>query len=555
MISRRRLVLRFRASHVFLSHSSLVTSDQPYPCNACRTNREVTNRSNLKSRNFIRLLRLSLRLNDHLLGKQLHCLTMKFGVAYDVFVGSALSNMYSKCRFVREARKVFDDMASKDLAVWNIMLSCYLLNDYKREAFNLFHSMRTEGFIGDGFTFSSLINFCSRMICYDLGIQTHCLIIKLALESDLVVGSSLVDMYAKCAVIKDARHVFDRMDNKNVVCWNTIIVGYGKCGEGKEALMLFNNMLRGGLKPDGLTLASILSTCANLASSNEATQVHGYVVKNGFQAYLSIGNALIIAYAKCGSIDNSARAFSLIPSPDCVTWSSMISSYAHHGLAMEAINKFEVMLHEGIKPNRITFLAVISACSHAGFVDAGVHYFSTMIKNYQIKPSSEHFACLIDLLSRAGYLDEASDVLSSMPFEPDASVLGALIGACNVHRNAKLAEWVSEKLFYLEPRKLVNYALLSNIYVAEGHWENVLYLRRRMKQMCSLKIPGCSWIEIGGKVHTFVSHDRIHLQDQEIYCMLDTVIWSMRNRYYICDTITDYICRFPDTSCSLVLHD
>ncbi|XP_042406174.1 pentatricopeptide repeat-containing protein At2g46050, mitochondrial-like isoform X6 [Zingiber officinale] len=517
MISRRRLVLRFRASHVFLSHSSLVTSDQPYPCNACRTNREVTNRSNLKSRNFIRLLRLSLRLNDHLLGKQLHCLTMKFGVAYDVFVGSALSNMYSKCRFVREARKVFDDMASKDLAVWNIMLSCYLLNDYKREAFNLFHSMRTEGFIGDGFTFSSLINFCSRMICYDLGIQTHCLIIKLALESDLVVGSSLVDMYAKCAVIKDARHVFDRMDNKNVVCWNTIIVGYGKCGEGKEALMLFNNMLRGGLKPDGLTLASILSTCANLASSNEATQVHGYVVKNGFQAYLSIGNALIIAYAKCGSIDNSARAFSLIPSPDCVTWSSMISSYAHHGLAMEAINKFEVMLHEGIKPNRITFLAVISACSHAGFVDAGVHYFSTMIKNYQIKPSSEHFACLIDLLSRAGYLDEASDVLSSMPFEPDASVLGALI--------------------------------------AEGHWENVLYLRRRMKQMCSLKIPGCSWIEIGGKVHTFVSHDRIHLQDQEIYCMLDTVIWSMRNRYYICDTITDYICRFPDTSCSLVLHD
>ncbi|WOL10683.1 Pentatricopeptide repeat-containing protein [Canna indica] len=539
MVSCARFVLRFRVSDAFSSRINSITSVRKHFGNALRTNRQVLELPKLESRTSVRLLKFAARLNDVLLGKQLHCLNVKYGFGSNAFLGSALVDMYSKFHFVEEARSAFDDITSKDLVVWNVMVSCYSLNGYGREGFSAFKSLRTEGFRGDGFTFSSLLNACSSLNCYGLGMQAHCMIVKLPLDFDVVVGSSLVDMYVKCGAIGDARQVFDLMAVRNVVTWNTIIVGYGKHGEGKEALKIFGNMLQGGLRPDELTIASILSSCANLAAANETMQVHGYVVKYGFQSFVSIGNALIMAYAKCGSVHDATRAFSLISTPDLVTLSSMIYSYAYHGLAAEAINIFDMMLHEGVNPDGITFLGLLSACSHAGLVDAGLCYFSSMIKDYQIKPSSEHYACLVDLLGRAGYLSEACRVLASMPFEPDANVLGSFIGACKIHRNARLAEWAADKLFNLEPNELVNYVLLSNIYVSEGYWEDVSSIRRRMKHTCGIKVPGCSWIEIGGMIHSFVSHDKSHLRSQEIVIKRESGVLPCSNINRVCSIIKE----------------
>ncbi|XP_010918754.3 pentatricopeptide repeat-containing protein At2g46050, mitochondrial isoform X1 [Elaeis guineensis] len=478
----------------------------------------------LNSRTFVHLLGTCIRFNDVLIGRQLHCLITKFGFCSDAFVGSALIDMYSKCGFVREARLVFDDIRIRDLVLWNVMVSCYDLNGRGKEAFEIWDLMRSEGSVGDEFTFSSLLSSCRSLNSFYLGRQVHGLVIRLALDVDIVVGTALVDMYAKCGDVKDARRAFRVMENRNIVSWNTMIVGYGQCGEGKEAVKLLVQMLQGGLKPDELTLASVLSSCADMSAINEAIQIHDYVMKDGFEAFVSIGNALIMAYAKSGCIHNAFQSFCSISKPDLVTWSSMIYSYAFHGLARESIDIFGKMLHEGIRPDGIAFLGVLSACSHAGLVEEGLHYFDSMRKDYQIQPSSEHYTCLLDLLGRAGHINEAYDVLLNIPLEPDANILGAFIGACKVHGNVELAKWAGDMLFNIEPEESVNYMLMSNVYAAVGCWEEVARMRRMMRNCCGNKVPGYSWTEFGGTVHRFVSNDKSHLQALEIYIMLEGLI-------------------------------
>lgn len=472
---------------------------------------------------FVSSLSACTELNDIDVGIQMHCLIIKFGLCLNGFVGSALVDFFAKCCSVGDARQVFDEIKSKDLVLWNVMVSSYGLNGLGREAFRLFESMRIGGVMGDDFTFSSLLNSCSILGSSKLGKQIHCLIVRLSLDSDVLVESALVDMYAKNGNLDDAHQAFEGMAIRNVVTWTTMIVGYGKNGEGKEAMKLFTRMLRDGLKPDDLTLASLLSSCANLAAATETNQLHAYVVKCGLEEFTSIGNALISAHSRCGCIVSAFKSFSLICKPNLVTWTSMIGACAFHGLAKEAIKIFERMLHEGVRPDRITFVGVLSACSHAGLVDEGLRYFNLMTGDHQIVPDSEHYTCLVDLLGRAGFLDEAYDVLINMPFKPGANVLGAFVGACKVHGNIKLAEWAAHMLFELEPDEAVNYAVMSNIYAAEGSWSEVARVRKMMRNRSNYKVPGCSWTEIGGEVHTFGSSDKSHPQSVEIYSVLDTL--------------------------------
>ncbi|XP_020081138.1 pentatricopeptide repeat-containing protein At2g46050, mitochondrial-like [Ananas comosus] len=494
----------------------------------------------LKRRAILHLLRSRIRENDILTAMQLHSPVLKYGYSSDVYVASVLVDAYAKCGFVEDAHKVFVDISVRDLVLWNVMVSCYALNGLGEESLKVFVLMRLKGFFGDGFTFSSLLSACSSLGCCELGRMIHSLIEKLGLSCDVVVGSALVDMYAKCCEIVDARRAFDARGARNVVSWNAMIVGYGQCGEGKEAMKLLSRMIKFGFKPDELTLASILSSCAHIAATNETTQVHGYAVKMGFQDFVSIGNALIIAYAKNGFIDDAFSSFCLITGPDLVTWSSMVSSYAYHGLPSDAIDLFEKMLREGIRPDGVALLGVLSACSHAGLVEEGLRYFASMRNEYQISLNSEHYTCLVDLLGRANQLEVAYSVLSNMCLKPDADVLGAFIGACKVHGNTRLAKWAAEKLFKLQPSEPVNYKLMSNIYSSTGQWEDVATVRSTMRTKCCTNMPGFSWIEIGGTVRSFVSNDVSYVQASEIRKMLRVLVTLMKKASMIDEILMDH---------------
>ncbi|OVA13980.1 Pentatricopeptide repeat [Macleaya cordata] len=477
---------------------------------------------------FIGLLGASIELNNIEIGKQLHCFMIKLKFDSNRFVGSALVDLYGKFGLVEDSWKVFDRIQSRDLVLWNVMVSCYVLNGSGKRALEVFELMRLEGLKGDAFTFSSLLSCCGILGSVKLGKQIHGIIMKLSFECDVLVATALVDMYAKNGNLQKAREIFDGMITRNIVSWNTMIVGYGQNGDGKEAMKLLRKMLQRSFKPDELTLASILSSSANLAAINEVVQIHGLATKNGLEDFLSVGNALINAYYKCGNISCAVQSFNLIKNPNLFTWTSMICAYAFHGFSKQALEIFEEMLSKGVKPDGVAFVGVLSACSHGGLVNEGLKYFGSLKRDHQILPNSEHYSCLIDLLGRAGYLEKAYEILEKMPFEPGGDVLGVFIGACKVHKNVELAKMVGDKLLKLEPDESVNYTVLSNIYASVGSWSEVARVRKMMREFCDDKVPGCSWMEIGGQVHTFVASDKSHPQTLEIYLILETLVEVMK---------------------------
>ncbi|KAK9147449.1 hypothetical protein Scep_006206 [Stephania cephalantha] len=466
---------------------------------------------------FVGLLGACMELNDIEVVRQLHCFVVQLNFSLNHKVGSSLVDLYGKCGFMEDARRLFDEFVLVDLVLWNVMISCYSLNGYFEDGFEVFRLMRSDGEKGDGFTFSKLLSSCGMLGSCKLGEQIHGLVIRLGVVSDVLVASALVDMYAKNRCLDDARRAFDGMITRNAVSWTTIIVGCGKNGNGKEAVKLLKQMVEEGFKPDELTLASILSSCAEMAAITEIIQVHALAVKNGLEVHLSVGNALINAYSKCGNIGSACASFGSIVKPNIVSWTSVIGAYAFHGLPKQAVETFETMLSKGVKPDRIAFVEVLSACSHGGLVNEGSHYFTTMSRDHQIVPDSEHYACVVDLLGRSGHLEEAYQILVNAPFDPSPNVLGSFIWACRARDNIAQAKWAAEKLFTLEPNKPVNYKLMSNIYASAGCWTDVARVRKMMRDNCSNKVPGCSWIENGGSVHTFLSGDKSHQQTKTIY--------------------------------------
>jgi len=484
---------------------------------------------------FNGLICLCARFCDAEMGIQLHCFTVKVGLDLDSFVGCALVDSYAKCGLVENARRVFCDVPCRDLVMWNVMISCYVFNCLPEEAFSMFNSMRLEVANGDGFTFCSLLSVISddSLEYYDFGKQVHSLVLRQSFDSDVLVASALINMYAKNENIIDARRVFDQMSIRNVVAWNTMIVGCGNHGDGNEVMKLLREMLREGFLPDELTISSIISSCGYASAITETLQAHAFAVKLSCQDFLSVANSLISAYSKCGSITSAFKCFELTSQPDLVTWTSLIYAYAFHGLAEKATEMFENMISCGIKPDQIAFLGVLSACAHCGLVTKGLQYFKLMTNAYQIVLDSEHYTCLVDLLGRYGLINEAFEILKSMPIEANSDALGAFIGSCKLHSNMELAKLVAEKLFFIEPDKSVNYAVMSNIYASQKHWCDVERIRKTMEDKRDGKVPGCSWTEIGNQVHSFVSNDKSHPNALEMYVTLNMLLRPMKEQNYI----------------------
>eukprot|EP01018_Ginkgo_biloba_P018939 Gb_33112 [translate_table: standard] len=537
-------------------------------------------------------------------GKQVHAHIIITGIESDVFLGSAIVDMYAKCGSMDDASEVFESMPARDaftwtaliagytncssmkdayrvfkempeqnVVSWNAMIAGYLQNGHGEEALKLFCEMHRAGIKPDRVTFTTVISACASIAALEQGKQVHTHINRAGFGLDIIVGSALVDMYAKCGRIEhacqvfdemperdgiswntmitvyascgriqDARRVFDELQERNVVSWNAMIVGYAQIGHGGESLKLFSQMQKAGVKADKVTLASILSCCGSIASLEQGKQVHARTIKTRMQSDVIVASALVDTYAKCGSIDDARQQFDEMPERDGVLWNAMITGYAQNGYGQEALQMFEQMVQSGMQPNSITFVGVLSACNHAGLVDEGCRFFSSMSQNYCITPTADHYACMVDLLGRAGCLAEAEDFIDNMPFQPDAMIWGSLLSACRMHSNLSLGKRAAEHLFELEPQNSGPYILLSNIYAAAGRWDDAATVRKTMKERGVKKNPGCSWTEIHNTVHSFIAEDRSNPQTEVIYEMLERLDGQMKNVGYI-----------PDTN--LVLHD
>eukprot|EP01018_Ginkgo_biloba_P036740 Gb_04648 [translate_table: standard] len=499
-------------------------------------------------------------------GKLVHLHMNERGFIPDLFLQNRLVNMYAKCGSLVDARNVFDEMPQRDVCSWNTLIAGYAQSGYFEDAANLFqkmpkrnvyswtamivayskhgfpedaltlfHQMRRTGTQPNHFTFASVLPACANLADLEQGMKIHEDIIRGGFQSDEFVQSALVDMYAKCGSIQKAHDVFFKMHKRNTVSWTAMIAGYAQNGRDEEALKLFGQMQLKGLKPTPNTFASVLSACANLAALEQGMDIHEDIIRSGLQSDVYVGSALVDMYAKCGSIEKARHVFDKIHERNTVSWTAMIAGYAMHGCAKEALKLFEQMQQSGLKPNHVTLLCVLTACSHAGLIHEGRQYFDHMSQCYHITPTIEHYACMVDILGRAGLLDEAQDFINKMPIKPDATVFRCLLGACRIYNNIELGERVAEHLVELDPENPAPYVLLSNIYAAAGRWDDTETVRRMMKDKGIKKIAGRSWIEVNKQVHAFIAGDRSHPKTEEIYAKLEGLSKQMKVAGYVPD--------------------
>ncbi|CAM6099577.1 unnamed protein product [Calypogeia fissa] len=468
--------------------------------------------------------------------KEVHAQASKAGLESDVRVGNAFVHMYAKSGSIDDALKVFNRMEKRDVVTWNTMIGGLAEHGCGHEAYRLFLKMREQGIEQGAITYTSILNASSSAGALEWVKEVHSYASKAGLESDLRVGNALVLMYVKSGSLEDARLVFGRMETRDIYTWTIMIGGLAENGCGHEAYRLFLKMRQDGFEPDAVTILSILNASASAAALEWVQEVHGHASKAGLESDLRVGNALIHMYAKSGSIDDARLVFDRMEKRDLVTWNTMIGGLAEHGCGREALELFRKMNSYGVKPDGTSFVAVLSACCHAALLDDGRRLFSAMTQDYGIEPDIVHFNCMVDLLGRAGNLQEAKIFVSDMPVEPNVVTWGALLGACRIYGNVEVGELSAKELLKLEPHNDSAFVLLSNIYAAAGMWEKRQLMRTMMEERGISKEPGRSWIEVDNKIHEFVVGDTSHPEAKAIYAELNKLTEELKAEGYIPDT-------------------
>eukprot|EP01018_Ginkgo_biloba_P031899 Gb_11321 [translate_table: standard] len=461
-------------------------------------------------------------------GKEIHQEIIRNGFQRNVFVGSALIDMYVKCGRIEIARDVFDKMPQRDVVLWNAMIAGYAQNGYVTEALKLFQIMPER----DVVSWTLMIEGYSQNGDIDEALE----LFKNMPKQNLVSWNVMIAGYAQNGQVDEALKLFQKMPERDVISWNTMIAGYTQNGGFDEALNLFHEMQLTDVKPNSDTCASILPACANLAAQEHGKEIHEDIIRRGFQSDVFVGSSLVDMYAKCGSLEDARHVFGKMPKRNVVSWNAMITGFAMHGCGKEALQLFKEMQNSRTNPDRVTFVGVLSACCHAGLVDDGWHYFDCMSRYYKIAPVMEHYCCMVDLLGRAGRLDEALDFINEMPIKPNAAVWGSLLGACRIHKNIELGEHAAEHLFELDPKNGAPYVLLSNIYAVSGRWDEIGKVRKMMKDRRIKKTPGYSWIELNKQVYVFHVGDKSHLQTEKIYAKLERLSGQMKEAGYLPDS-------------------
>jgi pentatricopeptide repeat protein len=464
-------------------------------------------------------------------GTQFHSLSVKLGLMTNLFAGSSLIDMYSKCGVIEDARKVYSSMPEWSVVSMNALIAGYALKDTK-EAINLLHEMQILGMKPSEITFASLIDCCKDPHKVILGMQIHCAILKSGLLcGSEFLGTSLLGMYMDSQRMAEANVLFSELSNlKSLVLWTALISGHTQNDCSGEALKLYREMRNNNILPDQATFVTVLRACALLSSLQDGKEIHSLIFHTGFDLDELTSSALVDMYAKCGDVENAAKVFEeLAIKKDTISWNSMIVGFAKNGYAERALKVFDEMNQSSVTPDDVTFLGVLTACSHAGLVSEGQRIFDNMVNFYGIRPRVDHYACMVDLLGRWGFLKEAEEFIDELDVEPNAMIWANLLGACRIHGDEKRGQRAAKKLIELEPQNSSPYVLLSNIYAASEHWDEARSLRRTMVQKEIQKMPGCSWIVVGQKTSSFVAGDISHPSSDEISHALKHLTSLMRD--------------------------
>ncbi|PRQ41568.1 putative tetratricopeptide-like helical domain-containing protein [Rosa chinensis] len=458
------------------------------------------------------------RLLDLERGREIHKELIQNRFVLDSFVSSALVDMYGKCGCLDIAKEIFEQVPRKNVIAWNSMIAAYSVTGDSESCIDLFRRMTDEGTSPSLITFSSILLAISRSVQLQHGKFVHGYMIRNYVEADIYVYSSLIDLYFVCGSISSAKNVFEKMSKTNVVSWNVMISGYVKVGNYFRALGLYDEMKEAGVRPNAITVTSILSVCSQLTALEKGKEIHRTVVDSELETNEIVMGALLDMYAKCGVVDEARNIFNRLPGRDLVSWTSMITAYGSHGQTKEALKLFDEMQQSNAKPDGVTLLAVLSACSHVGLVDEGCCYFNKMIGEYGIEPRIEHYSCLIDLLGRAGRLDEAYQIIQRTPqIREDVDLLSTLFFACRLHGDQDLGVKIARLLIEKNPDDPSTYIMLSHSLASGNKWNEVRKVRLKMKELGLRKNPGCSWIEINERIQPFFVQDESHPESEMVY--------------------------------------
>ncbi|CAI9087237.1 OLC1v1021261C1 [Oldenlandia corymbosa var. corymbosa] len=463
------------------------------------------------------------------LSKAIHAYAMKAGFATKMDFDNTIMDVYSKCGDIGGAVCIFQNMVEKDIVSWTSMIAGYGREGMSNEAFELFRTLRKRGINPDVFVVTSILHACACSGSLENGLKVHEYIKENNMESNLVVSNALMNMYSKCGSMENAENVFSRMTTRDIVSWNTMIGGYSKNGLPSEALNMFIRMQL-QFRPDDVSVTCILPACASLGALERGREVHCYLLKNELSSDLLVANALVDMYVKCGALATAKLLFDKIVLKDLFSWTIMIAGFGMHGFGREAIATFNEMRQAGIEPDETSFISILYACSHSGLFDEGWKFFNLMRNEFHIQPKLDHYACIVDLLARAGKLSMAYKFIKNMPLEPDATIWTVLLSGCRMHHDVRLAEKVADHVFELEPENTHHYLLLANIYAEAEKWNEVQQLRQRMIKRGLKKNVGCSWIGMKGEVYIFVSSRTNHPEARNITLLLKDLSKEMKEQ-------------------------
>ncbi|XXG74785.1 hypothetical protein AAC387_Pa07g3412 [Persea americana] len=496
------------------------------------------------------------------LGKEVHAFVLRHGVDVDLFASNGLIAFYARAGELSLARKVFDGMLERDIVSWNSMISGYSQNGWYDEALRLYREM--DGLRPDGVTVAAVLCACAELKELAFGMEVHRFVIENGIEMDASAYNSVMGFYAKCGSLDCARALFEEMTKKDEVSygtmvsaymtyglvdeamelfrqmekpvlstWNAVISGLAQNNHHSEVPKLFREMLATGLRPNSVTLASMLPALSFFSNLKGGKQTHCYAVRNCCDRNIYVATALIDTYAKAGFLQGARLVFEVTVSRNLILWTAIISAYAAHGDAGAVLALFGEMLSCGIQPDNVTFTAVLAACAHAGVVEEAWQIFNSMLPKYRIQPMVEHYACIAGALSRAGKLTESVEFISKMPVKPNAKVWGALLNGASIFRNVEVGNFAFNQLFEIEPENAGNYIVMANIYSQAGKWEEAERVREKMERSGVKKFPGCSWIETTKGLNSFISGDTSNEWLEEIYGMLGCLVGVMREEGYI----------------------
>ncbi|KAK1388989.1 Pentatricopeptide repeat-containing protein [Heracleum sosnowskyi] len=454
------------------------------------------------------------------IGKKVHCELVVNGFEEDVYVGNSLVAMYGKFGDIDRVRIVFDRMPKRDLTSWNSLISGLVKNGASSDALGVFRRMRCCGVIADGTTILGVLSACVNLAALEHGRAIHGYVIcnNLVCYNDFLMNS-LIEMYCSCNSMAEAIKLFDEFMQKDVVSWNSLISGHVRNGDSFESLRLFCRMFVEHGLPDQVTLVSVLGACAEITALQFGISFHAVICKLGFGKNVMVGTALIDMYSKCGTILCSELVFEEMPNKNMVSWSAMITAYGLCGKGREALSTFHEM-KGSIIPDEGVFTSVLSACSHAGLVSEGKEIFHSMGKEYNCEPLQSHYSCMIDLLGRAGYLDEAYELIQKIEVQPTSDIWAALLSACRLYKNIELAEISAHKIIEMNPDDVSSYIALSNIYAIKKRWDDVERVRAMVRDKKLQKEPGCSFVEVDKVFYRFMVGDKSNRQTVEIYAKL-----------------------------------